>query len=260
MAEASRTEPDSPNAAELRPSGFTSFAQRRPITAFLVGALGIGLPLLMIPAIAGIPLMPFLLPMTYIAFLGSALVVTRLTDGPGGVRQLLSRLLIWRFSVARWAVIVFAMPVLVVALAAVSGTLEGPEGGWESVVGDSLLFTFISGLLLINLWEETAWSGFMQSRMMERHGLLVASLLTALPVAVYRVPLSFEGIGRGLRPGAASPSSSGSRPSIATCSGCTSSTPAGACWPSASTTPPGTRRRASASSPVSGNPARRSCC
>ncbi len=72
VAEASRTEPDSPNAAELRPSGFTSFAQRRPITAFLVGALGIGLPLLMIPAIAGIPLMPFLLPMTYrISRLGS---------------------------------------------------------------------------------------------------------------------------------------------------------------------------------------------
>ncbi|HEV2773484.1 MAG TPA: CPBP family intramembrane glutamic endopeptidase [Thermoleophilaceae bacterium] len=193
MAEASRTEPDSPNAAERRPSGFTSFAQRRPITAFLVGALGIGLPLLMIPAIAGIPLMPFLLPMTFIGFLGSALVVTHLAGGPGAVRRLLSRLLIWRFSVARWAVIVFAMPVLVVALAAVSGTLEGPEGGWGSVVGDSLLFTFISGLLLINLWEETAWSGFMQSRTMERHGLLVASLLTALPVAVYHVPLSFEG-------------------------------------------------------------------
>lgn len=40
MAEASRTEPDSPNATELRPSGFSSFAQRRPIPAFLVGALG----------------------------------------------------------------------------------------------------------------------------------------------------------------------------------------------------------------------------
>lgn len=95
---------------------------------------------------------------------------------PRASRRLLSLLLIWRFSVARWAVIVLAVPVLTVALAAVSGTLERPDGGWGTVVGDSLFVTFILGLFLINLWEETAWSGFMQSRMMERHGLLVGSL------------------------------------------------------------------------------------
>ena len=193
MAKASRTDPDSANAAERRPSRLTRFTQRRPVTAYLVGALGIGLPLLVVPAIAGVPMMPFVLPMTYIAFLGSALVVTRLTDGPGGVRQLLSRLLIWRFSVARWAVIVLAVPVLTVALAAASGTLESPDGGWGSVLGDYLFSTFIFGALLINLWEETAWSGFMQSRMMARHGLLVGSLLTWPPVVVYHVPLFFDG-------------------------------------------------------------------
>ncbi len=193
MAEASPTEPGSPNALERRPSRLARFGQRRPITAFLVGALGIGLPLLVIPAVAGIPLMPFVLPMTYIAFLGSALAVTRLTDGPGGIRRLLSRLLIWRFSVARWVVIVLAVPVLTVALAAVSGTLERPAGGWGSVLGDYLFSTFIFGALLINLWEETAWSGFMQSRIMARRGLLPGSILTGLPVAVYHMPLSFEG-------------------------------------------------------------------
>jgi uncharacterized protein len=130
MAKPSRTEPD---VAERRPSRLTRFAQRRPVTAYLIGALGIGLPLLVVPAIAGIPLIPFVLPMTYIAFLGSALVVTRLAGEPGAVRQLLSRLLIWRFSAVRWAVIVLAVPVLTVALAAASGTLDSPAGGWGSV-------------------------------------------------------------------------------------------------------------------------------
>ena len=190
MAKPSRTERD---VAERRPSRLTRFAQRRPVTAYLIGALGIGLPLLVVPAIAGIPLIPFVLPMTYIAFLGSALVVTRLAGEPGAVRQLLSRLLIWRFSAVRWAVIVLAVPVLTVALAAASGTLDSPAGGWGSVLGDYLFSTFIFGALLINLWEETAWSGFMQSRMMERHGLFVGSLLTGLPVAAYHVPLSFDG-------------------------------------------------------------------
>lgn len=172
---------------------FTRFAQRRPITAYLVGALGIGLPMLVIPAVAGIPMMPFLLPMTYIGFLGSALVVTRLTGGPGAVRQLLSRLLIWRFSVARWVLIVLGVPVLSVALAAASGTLESAAGGLGSVLGNYLFSTFIFGALLLNLAEETAWSGFLQSRTMARHGLLVGSLLTCLPVAAYHAPLAFDG-------------------------------------------------------------------
>ena len=62
-----------------------------------------------------------------------------------------------------------AVPVLTVVLAAVSGTLERPDGGWASVLGDYLFSTFIFGALLVNLWEETAWSGFMQSRLMARH-------------------------------------------------------------------------------------------
>ena len=38
------------------------------------------------------------------------------------------------------------------------------------------------GALTGNLWEETVWGGFVQGRLMARHGLLTGSLLTALPV------------------------------------------------------------------------------
>ena len=106
MTSANRLGPKSSDGATHREGRFRRFAQRRPVTAYLVGALGIGLPLLVVPAVAGISIMPFVLPMAYIGFLGSALVVTGLTDGRGGVQQLLSRLSIWSFSVARWAVIV----------------------------------------------------------------------------------------------------------------------------------------------------------
>jgi membrane protease YdiL (CAAX protease family) len=174
-----------------RPGG--SFAQRHPITAFLVLALGIGWVGLSIPLLLGIPMAPFLLVMVLVALLGSALLVTRLADGPGAVRKLLSRLLIWRFSLVRWAVILFGMPVLTLAIAAVSGTLHTPEGGWMRMFGLYLFSTLIFGTLIIQLWEETAWAGFVQSRLMARHGLLIASLLTAVPFAAIHIPLQFEG-------------------------------------------------------------------
>ena len=76
-----------------------SFVQRRPVTAFLLLAFGIGWPGLGIPLIMGLPAAPFLLLLVFVALLDSALLVTRLADGPGAVRTLLSRVLIWRFSV-----------------------------------------------------------------------------------------------------------------------------------------------------------------
>ena len=72
----------------------------------------------------GLQAAPFLRLLVFVALLGSALVVTRLADGPGGVRRLLSRVLIWRFSVGRWTVILLGIPAFVVALAAASGTLR----------------------------------------------------------------------------------------------------------------------------------------
>ena len=167
--------------------------QRHPVATFLLLALGIGWTALAIPAIAGIPFAPFLLALVYFALLAPALVVTRMADGPGGIRRLLSRVLIWRFSIVRWAVIVLAMPALTLALAAASGTLETPEGGWISMSTTYMFNTFIIGALLLNLWEETAWAGFAQTRLMARHGLLMASLMTALPFAAIHIPLQFEG-------------------------------------------------------------------
>ena len=149
-------------------------ARRRPVATFLLLAYGIGLPTLSVPAVADVPAEPFLLVLLFVALLGPALLVTRWADGPGAIRRLLSRVLIWRFGFGRWAVILFGMPVLTVALAAASGTLGSPESGWAVMVGSYLLSTLVVGALIANLWEETAWGGFVQSRLMARHGLLIA--------------------------------------------------------------------------------------
>ena len=173
--------------------GFSGFARSRPVGAFLVLALGIGWPVLAIPAVVEVPGEPFLLALVYLGLLLPALVVTRAAGGPGSVRRLLGRVLMWRFSPLRWLVILFGVPVLTVGVAAAFGTLESPANGWLGVLGAYLLATLVFPALVINVWEETAWAGFAQSRLMARHGLMAGSLLTAVPFAAIHIPLQFAG-------------------------------------------------------------------
>jgi membrane protease YdiL (CAAX protease family) len=164
----------------------------RPLSAFLVLALGTGLPALTFALLADLPAEPFLIFVSYVSLLGSAVLVTWVDLGKRGVRRLLSRLLIWRFSIGRWAVIVLGVPVLTLAVAAATGTLDRPSDGWGSAALNYVIMT-VALCALINLWEETGWGGFTQSRLMARHGLLLGSLLTAPLFAAIHLPLQFMG-------------------------------------------------------------------
>lgn len=168
-----------------------SIARRRPMTTFLALVFGIGWPMLTLPLLAGVPADPFLLGLVFIGLLAPALFVTRLAGGPGAVKRLLSRVTNWRFGVLRWAVIVLGVPTFTLGFAAASGTLEVPTGGVVAEAGAYLFATFIFGALIVNVWEELAWGGFAQSRLMARHGLLVGSLLTAPLFVAIHVPLLF---------------------------------------------------------------------
>ena len=178
-------------ALATEPTGVRQFAVRRPVTTFLTVVLSIGLPLLTLAAALGMPRSRLLLITCYVGLAGTALVLTRWVDGPGAVRRLLARLVRWRFGVGRWLTIVFAMPLLTIGVAAASGTLGRPANGWTYEIGIYLFLVFIFGALILNLWEELGWTGFVQSRLMDRHGLLRGSLLTAIPFAVLHLPLAF---------------------------------------------------------------------
>ena len=43
------------------------------------------------------------------------------------------------------------------------------------------------------MWEETAWAGVVQTRLEHHHGLAKAALLTAVPFALFHMPLHFIG-------------------------------------------------------------------
>jgi len=162
------------------------------VRRYLTLVLSLGIPLLAIPAIADLPVEPFLLITTYGLLLGGAIAVAHRT-GPGGVRRLFRGVLHWRIGWRNWALAVAAIPMATVAVALSTGTYTTPPDGWATVVGNYLLFTLVIGALFLNIFEETAWQGLVQRHLADRHGQLRAALLTAIPFAALHLPLSFLG-------------------------------------------------------------------
>src|SRR5918998_6751437 len=167
-----------------------AFAVRRPVLAFCVFAVGLSVSLIFALLIAAVSVIPGKAAQLVIVP-GAALLITAWTSGRAGVRRLLASMLRWRIGIARWLLVLLALPVLTLAIAAATGTLEAPPEGWLNIATTYLL-TLLVVLITANLLEEMAWTGFVQTTLMARHGLLRGALLTAVPVFLIHLPLSYE--------------------------------------------------------------------
>jgi membrane protease YdiL (CAAX protease family) len=180
-------------------SPFRRLVARRPVVAFLFMAFvfswTIMLPLLL--SESGFGVLPFALPWQVFGSLMSifglalpAFLVTAAKDGKEGVRDLLRRILRWRVGV-RWYLIALFGLLVATLLGAIPFLGVAPLGAlarnWP------LLFTvFLPGVLVpfvfVNLWEETAWTGFMQHTIQEGRGPLLASIIAAPFFALIHMP------------------------------------------------------------------------
>lgn len=123
--------------------------------------------------------------------LGTAVLVTGSASGRPAVRELFRRAFRWRVAPGWYMAALLALPALTMLIAAATGTFHPPAEGWAPLLGSYLLNTVVTGALLGNIWEELAWTGVVQHRLMDRHGLAVAALLTAIPFALIHVPFAF---------------------------------------------------------------------
>jgi uncharacterized protein len=119
----------------------------------------------------------------------AALFVTWVSNGRVGVRRLFRRAVHWRVNLGWWLTVLFGLPVLTVSLALLMGdqlrSIDVP-----SFLASQLMFLLVN-FIVINLWEEVAWTGLFQTRLEERHNWLLASVLTAIPFAAIHLPLQF---------------------------------------------------------------------
>jgi membrane protease YdiL (CAAX protease family) len=188
-------------------SSLRGVVARHPVTSFLIMAFVFGwggmIPLLLsengpvtvVPV--ALPWMPFAAILSIFGLALPAFLVTAATDGKEGVRELLSRILRWQVGVHWYLIALFGL-LFVTLLGAIPffglAPIEELAQKWE------LLFTLylwggLWGILvpfvLVNLWEETGWTGFMQHTLQERHGPLLASLIVAPFFALIHLPALF---------------------------------------------------------------------
>jgi uncharacterized protein len=191
---------------DQRSSGFRGFAARHPISALLIMVFSIAYPVMFTVALAvhgvipgkrlldRLPIPPDEvagLLLTMLALLPAAIYVTWAADGKEGLATLLRRVTRWRFGIGWWLFILIAMPSLTMVGGLLLGDSYRPVDPMAFLW--SQLWQLVIQLVLVNLWEETAWAGVVQTRLERRHNVFIAALITAVPFGFVHLPLGFMG-------------------------------------------------------------------
>jgi hypothetical protein len=178
------TDSASPDRASRTPR---QFAVRHPIRSFLLLAYPLGWILFVAGAVAGLPADAAIVVANLVGILGPAVLITYWIGGAAGVRRLFSGVLRWRIGIGRYLLVVGAVPILTLLLMAVTGTF-GQMGSWSHILV-TYLVAFLLTALTTNLWEEVAWSGFVQSRVLARRGVLTSAVVTAPLFVAQHLPM-----------------------------------------------------------------------
>jgi len=191
-----------PPAFSASRSALKQWVTRHPILAYLILAYAVSWTIFLVPLFSkeGIGIFPydvppvqvFILLVSVLGLAGSAFTVTAIADGRAGMRALASRYVRWHVGVQWYLLAVFGL--LVVALVGISVVSGLASIGALPHQGSALIGYLVQVVLvaaLVNLWEETGWTGFMFTRLQPQVGALVASLVVAPCFGGIHLPLLF---------------------------------------------------------------------
>lgn len=190
-----------------------SLIRRHPIGAFLLATYALTVLVFAIPLLAenGVGLLPIQLPgiapfilLSTAGLAGTAFVITALTDRREGVRGLRRRAFRFRVSPAWYAVGLLVLPLAALAVAVVAQGIAplGAIASEPSLIIDWLIALAVAAVL-VNFWEELAWTGFVLHRLQPRIGPMQASVVTTWAQGALHLPLVF--IADGVTDGRVSP-------------------------------------------------------
>jgi len=108
--------------------------RRHPIAVFLLIGLGLSWPVVIALLVSGQDISPGA-GAGVLFLLGGATLVTALNAGRAGVRRLFAGTIWCRMGLARFVVLVAAMPLVRLLVGALTGTFRSPPEGWLGPVG-----------------------------------------------------------------------------------------------------------------------------
>jgi uncharacterized protein len=178
-----------------------SITRRHPIAVFLAiaytaSAAIFALPLLSSGGLGIIDLelpgaAPFIL-LAALALAGAAFITTALADGRAGVRRLRQRVFHFRVKPVWYVAALLILPgTALVTAVAVAGIDPLSNLVSQPAVLVSVIVGAVFAFLLVNWWEEAAWTGFALERLQPRLGPIGASVVTTWLQALVHLPLVF---------------------------------------------------------------------
>jgi membrane protease YdiL (CAAX protease family) len=170
-----------------------SLVKRHPIITYFVLTYAISWGFLPIEAIRFMAGGPFI----------AALILIPLTQGRAGLRELASRMIRWRVR-WYWYVVAIGLPLAVVLVTAVLNVALGAEVPSLVQFGSVPTVLVVFAVRLVNpgdgaLGEEPGWRGFALPGLQSTLSPLVSTLILAVLVTVWHVPILFLEEG-GLQP------------------------------------------------------------
>ncbi|WP_158283068.1 CPBP family intramembrane glutamic endopeptidase [Nocardioides silvaticus] len=160
----------------------------RPLLAFAAIAVPTGWVLLSTAQLLDAPADPFVLLTLLLGLVLPAVVLLR-RDPRTTLRATLRDLV--RPTRPAWLMAPAALGIPLVAWL-LAAALDGTDGDATAAVG-AFAGAALGSLVIVNLWEELAWTGFFQRGAMARWGYLGGSLVTAVLFAAIHLPLAFDG-------------------------------------------------------------------
>jgi membrane protease YdiL (CAAX protease family) len=124
----------------------------------------------------------------------SALVLTPLVSGKRGMREFFSRLVLWRVGLQWYAVTLFRVQIVVLAVVGLYILLVGPLPGspllatWYAPILEFLPMLLL-GVALVGFPEEAGWRGYALPRLLSRYTPFTASLLLGIIWGLWHLPL-----------------------------------------------------------------------
>ena len=186
-----------------RPSAIADWMKRHPLVAYFALAYALTwalvIPIVLSQRGVGVFNLPeplllalFLLS-TFSGPLPAALILTSVTEGSSGRRQLLRRMFQWRVGFHWYLLVLIAYPFLfLVGLTVYSGTAP-----WIALSQKwTLLLTYYlptaaMGIIFPGLGEEPGWRGFALPRLQQQYGALAGSLILGTLHGLWHLPAYF---------------------------------------------------------------------
>ena len=186
MSTATKDEQSSNSSSSLK-----GVVARHSVVAFLIMVYALGWTIMLTASQVGLSLRFASSLGVIIGLALPAFLVTASTGGKAGVQVLLRRCFRLRVGIHWYLLALLGLPVgtLLVASAFLGlAPLQALVEKWP------LFFTMflpevLMAFLLIQLWEEIGWTGFMQDTLQDRHGPLLASIMVAPAFVLFHLPL-----------------------------------------------------------------------